>query len=103
MITFAALAALALQEPPRVMPIYIVPRDYAVPLAGVRYHARALDDVRRWYGRGLSGRTFVPEPLVVQASRHAFAELAAASFQAWWRRVQEELPTYGWTWTRPAD
>ena len=103
MITLAALAALALQEPPRVMPIYLVPRDYAVPLAGVRYHARALDDVRRWYGRVLTGRTFVAEPLVVQVSRHAFAELAADSFQAWWPRLQEEFAAYGWTWNRRAD
>ena len=84
-------APAAAQEPPRVVPVYLVPRDSGFPLEGVRYHAKALADVRRWYGRVLGGRTFVHEPLVVQVSRHTFAELAADDFQAWWPLLQREF------------
>src|SRR5574341_1791439 len=90
------------QEPPRVLPIYLVPRDSGFPSQGVAYHARALEDVRQWYGRVLGGRTFVYEPLVVQVSRHTFAELAADSFQAWWPLLQQEFADYGWPWNRHA-
>jgi len=107
-VTLAACAALwasrplAAQEPARVMPIYLVPRDDSFPYRGVQYHARVLSDVRAWYGRVLGGRTFVYEPLVVQRSRHTFAELAADSFQAWWPLLQEEFAGYGWSWNAHA-
>jgi hypothetical protein len=90
------------QEPPRVMPIYLVPRDDSFPFRGVRYHARVIADVRAWYGRVLGGRTFIYEPLVVQRSRHTFAELAADSFQAWWPLLQREFADYGWSWNAHA-
>jgi hypothetical protein len=92
----------AAQEPARVMPIYLVPRDLAVPRAGIAYHVRVLEDVRRWYGEVLGGRTFVAEPLTVQASRFTFAQLAADSFQAWWPLLQQEFADYGWSWNRRA-
>jgi len=88
------------QEPPRVVPVYLVPRDYAVPLDRVPYHVDVVDDVRRWYGRATGGRTFTAEPLIVQVSRHTFAELAADSFQAWWPLLQREFADYGLPWNR---
>lgn len=94
--------AAAAQEPARVMPVYLVPRDVGFGRAGVVYHARVLEDVRRWYGEVLGGRTFVAEPLVVQVSRHTFAQLAADSFQAWWPLLQQEFADYGWSWNRRA-
>jgi hypothetical protein len=93
-------APLGSQEPPRVMPVYLVPRDASFPYRGVQYHAHVLADVRAWYGRVLDGRTFVYEPLVVQMSRHTFAELSADNFQAWWPLLQEEFAGYGWPWNR---
>lgn len=88
------------QEPPRVVPVYLVPGDYPVPLERVRYHARVIDDVRAWYARATGGWTFTTEPLVVQISRHRFAELAADSFQAWWPLLQREFADYGLSWNR---
>jgi hypothetical protein len=84
------------------MPVYLVPRDVGFDRAGVGYHVRVLEDVRRWYGEVLGGRTFVAEPLVVQVSRHSFAQLAADSFQAWWPLLQQEFADYGWSWNRRA-
>jgi hypothetical protein len=84
------------------MPIYLVPRDLSFPISGVVYHARVMEDVRRWYGEVLGGRTFVAEPLVVQVSRYTFAELAADSFQAWWPLLQREFADYGWAWNERA-
>jgi hypothetical protein len=84
------------------MPIYLVPRDLSFPISGVVYHARVMEDVRRWYGAVLGGRTFVAEPLVVQVSRYTFAELAADSFQAWWPLLQREFADYGWAWNERA-
>ena len=103
----AACAALwvcnaAAQEPARVMPIYLVPRDMGFDRAEVAYHVRVLEDVRRWYGEVLGGRTFVAEPLTVQVSRYTFAQLAADSFQAWWPLLQQEWADYGWSWNRRA-
>jgi hypothetical protein len=92
----------AAQEPARVMPVYLVPRDMTFPPAGVTYHVRVLEDVRRWYGTVLGGRTFVAEPLIVQVSRHTFAQLAADSFQAWWPLLQQEFADYGWSWNHKA-
>ena len=90
------------QEPPRVVPIYLVPNGDTVPHASLAYHVPVLEDVRRWYGRVTAGRTFVSEPLTVQISRHSFAELSADSFQAWWPLLQRELADYGWSWNRRA-
>ena len=84
------------------MPVYLVPRDLSFPMSGVVYHARVMEDVRRWYGAVLGGRTFVAEPLIVQVSRHTFAELAADSFQAWWPLLQREFADYGWSWNQRA-
>jgi len=83
-----------------VVPVYVIPADYAVPLEHLRYHARVLDDVRTWYAGATGGWTFTTEPLVVQISRHPFAELAADSFQAWWPKLQREFADYGLSWNR---
>lgn len=87
-------------EPHRVVPVFLVPRDYAVPYERVVYHATVVRDVRSWYGRVLGGRTYAHEPLVVQVSRHTFAELSAQDFQAWWPLLQREFADYGWPWNR---
>lgn len=99
-VLLAVGGTLVAQEPPRVVPVYLVPRDYVVPLDRVPYHVSVVDDVRRWYGRATAGRTFVAEPLLVQVSRHTFAELAADSFQAWWPLLQGEFADYGFPWNR---
>lgn len=85
-----------------VLPMYLVPRDMPVPLDRVDYHIAVVEDVRRWYARATGSATFVPEPLVVQISRHTFAELAADSFQAWWPLLQREFADYGWPWNHKA-
>jgi hypothetical protein len=90
------------QEPARVVPVYLVPRDQSFSNTAVRYHLGVLRDVRRWYGRVLGGRTFVYEPLVVQRSRYTFDQLAADSFQAWWPLLQREFDDYGWDWNAHA-
>jgi hypothetical protein len=93
---------LAAQEPPRVLPIYLVPGDMTFPPAGPAYHVRVLEDVRRWYGQATGGRAFVYEPLTLQVSRHTFAQMAADSFQAWWPLLQREFADYGWSWNARA-
>jgi len=90
----------AAQEPPRVVPVYVIPGDYAVPRERIAYHVRVLDDVRGWYARATGGWTFMTEPLIVQISRHPFAQLAADSFQAWWPELQREFADYGLSWNR---
>jgi hypothetical protein len=79
-----------------------VPRDDSFPRAGLEYLARVLEDVRGCYGWVRGGRTFVYEPLIVQVSRHSFAELAADNFQAWWPLLQREFAEYGWAWNARA-
>lgn len=85
-----------------VLPIYLVPRDLPVPTSRVAYHIAVVEDARRWYGRATGGFTFRPEPLVVQISRHTFAELAADNFQAWWPLLQAEFADYGYAWNHHA-
>lgn len=84
------------------MPVYLVPGNDSFPRAGLASQVAVLEDVRRWYGQVTGGRTFVYEPLTVQVSRHAFAELAADSFQAWWPLLQREFADYGWSWNARA-
>jgi len=92
----------AAQEPARVIPVYLVPRDAGFSTAGLHYQIEVLRDVRRWYGEVLAGRTFVSEPLTVQVSRFTFAQLAADSFQAWWPLLQREFADDGLSWNRRA-
>ena len=83
---------------PRVVPVYLVPRDLAVSRERLSLTVNALDAVRLWYGRVLGGKTFDLDPIVVQVSRHRFAEFAADSFQAWWPLLQSEFQAYGQDW-----
>lgn len=103
-IALAAINAVAVaaQHPAdrsRVVPVYWVPADDSIPLTHVGLVIRALDDVRAWYGRVLGGPTFRSEPLTLQRSRHAFAELADSSFQQWWPLGMQEFADYGLDWT----
>ena len=83
---------------PRVLPVYLVPRDMVAVPEGLALTTRALESVRQWYGRVLRGATFSYDPVVVQISTHTFAEFAADSFQAWWPLLQSEFKGYGQDW-----
>jgi hypothetical protein len=86
---------------PRVVPVYLVPSDLPIPVDRIAKTAEALAAVRHWYARVLRGRTYRSDPLIVQVSRHDFAEFAADSFQAWWPLLQSEFKRYGLDWEDP--
>lgn len=86
---------------PRVVPIYLVPRDMTPDTAGIRLLLQALPAVRQWYGRANHGPTYLDDPLIVQISGYSFAEFAADSFQAWWPLLQQEFKQYGVDWEDP--
>ncbi len=88
---------------PRVIPVYVIPNDLEFDARRIRLHVRAVEDVRMWYARALGGQTFRYDPLVVQRSRHTFAEFAADSFQAWWPLLIEEFAEYGLPWDENSD
>lgn len=92
------LAAQSTSAGPRVVPVYLVPQDLPLVRERLVLAVTALDSVRQWYGRVLRGQTFQYDPMVVQVSRHAFAEFAADSFQAWWPLLQQEFQAYGQDW-----
>ena len=83
---------------PRVIPVYMVPRDMSLSRERLSLTVKALEAVRQWYGRVLGGRTFSYDPVIVQLSSHTFAEFAADSFQAWWPLLQKEFQGYGQDW-----
>jgi len=95
--------ALEVSRLPRVIPFYVVPRDLSFDRERLKLHATALEDVRQWYARTLRGRTFHYSPIVVQHSRHTFAELAGEDFQAWWPLLLAEFGDYGLPWNEQAD
>jgi hypothetical protein len=90
-------------EPPRVVPVHLVPKDHSFDPRRLALNLAALEDVRAWYARALGGRTFVAEPLSVQRSRHTFAELADSNFQQWWPLLDQEFADYGLPWNRESD
>jgi len=94
----SAAAAQSTTVGPRVIPVYLVPRDMSLSRERLSLTVKALESVRQWYGRVLRGRTFSYDPVVVQISRHSFAEFAADSFQAWWPLLQKEFQGYGQDW-----
>jgi hypothetical protein len=83
---------------PRVVPVYMIPGDMSLSRERLSLTVKAIESVRQWYGRVLGGRTFSYDPVVVQVSRHSFAEFAADSFQAWWPLLQTEFQAYGQDW-----
>ena len=107
----AAAAVLASQPlraqsgelPPRVVPVYLVPRDQPFDVRRMLLERQAVADVQQWYARALGGPTFFADPLVVHRSRHTFEELAADDFQAWWPRLEEEFRDLGLAWNDHAD
>lgn len=94
----SSLAAQSVGPGPRVVPVYLVPRDMALVRERLTLTIAALDTVRQWYGRALRGQTFQHDPVIVQVSSHSFPEFAADSFQAWWPLLQEEFRGYGLDW-----
>lgn len=90
-------------EPPRVVPIHLVPKDHGFDARRLALNLAALEDVRAWYARALDGPTFVAEPFIVQRSRHTFAELTDSNFQAWWPLLDAEFADYGVPWNRESD
>ncbi len=94
-----AAAPIAAQAPgPRVLPVLYLPSDLALDTARLRLQIEAVRDVRAWYAERLGGRSFYADPLVVQRSRHTFAELAGADFQNWWPLPEKEFADYGLPW-----
>jgi hypothetical protein len=85
------------------MPVYVVPNDLEFDARRLRLNVRAIEDVRTWYSQALGGPTFSYDPLIVQRSRHTFAELAADEFQAWWPLLIEEFREYGFPWDENSD
>ena len=83
---------------PRVVPVYMVPRDMQLSRERLALTVKAIETVRQWYGRVLRGVTFSYDPIVVQISSHSFAEFAADSFQAWGQLLQSEFQGYGQNW-----
>jgi hypothetical protein len=94
----ASLSGQSITAGPRVVPVYMVPADMEISRGRVKLTLAALESVRQWYARVLNGQTFRYDPLVVQRSRHSFAEFAADSFQAWWPLLQREFQGYGQDW-----
>jgi hypothetical protein len=92
------LSAQSTTAGPRVVPVYLVPRDMQLSRERLALTVRAVESVREWYGRVLRGATFGYDPVVVQVSSHTFAEFAADSFQAWWPLLQSEFQRYGQDW-----
>jgi hypothetical protein len=104
----AALAAAPLhgqsgELPPRVAPVYLVPRDQPFDVRRMLLQLQAVADVQQWYAAALSGPTFFADPLIVHRSRYTFAELAADDFQAWWPRLEEEFRDLGMPWNDHSD
>lgn len=91
------------QPHPRVIPVHVVPADLEFEHRHLKLNTVALEDVRQWYARSLGGPTFQYDPMVVQRSRHTFAELSADDFQAWWPLLIEEFKEYGLPWNEQAD
>jgi hypothetical protein len=102
-VTAFPVASAQTAEPPRVVPIHLVPRDHAFDARRLALNLAALEDVRSWYARALGGPTFVAEPFIVQRSRHTFAQLADSNFQAWWPLLDQEFADYGLPWNRQSD
>lgn len=98
LLLFSRLPAQSTTPGPRVVPVYLVPRDMALSRERLELTVKALESVRQWYGRVLRGATFSYDPIVVQVSSHPFAEFAADSFQAWWPLLQSEFQGYGQNW-----
>jgi len=93
------VAPLAAQAPgPRVLPVLYLPSDLPLDTARLRLQIEAVRHVRAWYAERLGGRSFYADPLVVQRSRHTFAELAGADFQNWWPLPEKEFADYGLAW-----
>jgi hypothetical protein len=96
----SAPAPTAPPDPPHVVPVYYIPSDLSFTREALALQVRAVNDVRDWYARRLGGVTFHHDPIVVQRSRHAFAELAANDFQNWWPLPDSEYVAYGMPWNR---
>jgi hypothetical protein len=99
----AAPAPLAAQASgARVIPVLYLPADLPFDSARLRLQVEAVRDVRAWYAERLGGLSFFADPLVVQRSRHTFAELAGADFQNWWPLPEREFADYGLAWNDSA-
>jgi hypothetical protein len=82
----------------RVLPVVYVPADLSVEPQRLDLQIRAVRDVQLWYADRLGGLTFRADPLIVQRSRHTFAELAGNNFQNWWPLPDKEFADFGLPW-----
>jgi hypothetical protein len=98
-LALATAAPLPAQAPgSRVLPVLYLPADLPFDTARLRLQVAAVRDVRAWYAERLGGLSFYADPLVVQRSRHTFAELAGADFQNWWPLPEREFAGWGLPW-----
>ncbi len=88
---------------PRVIPVYLIPKDLSFDLRRLRLNVQALEDVRQWYSAALAGPTFESDPFIVHHSRHTFEEFAAHDFQDWWPLLQDEFRDRDLAWNDSAD
>lgn len=85
-------------ERARVQPILFLPADEPFSSDRLKLQVEAVRDVQAWYAARLGGVSFYAEPLVVQRSSHAFAELAGNDFQNWWPLPAAEFDAWGQPW-----
>jgi hypothetical protein len=102
--SISTLAALGLTSSPvsaqrdRVVPILYLPADLPFDAARLPLQAQAVRDAQAWYASRTGGFAFRADPLIVQRSRHTFAELAGNDFQNWWPLPAKEFADYGLAW-----
>jgi hypothetical protein len=82
----------------RVLPILYLPADQPFAADRLRLQVQAVHDVQEWYATRLGGSTFFADPLIVQRSRHTFAQLADSNFQNWWPLPEKEFAAWGMPW-----
>jgi hypothetical protein len=82
----------------RVVPVVFLPADEPHDTARLLLQVQAVRDAQEWYAQRLNGMTFFADPVTVQRSSHAFAELAGDDFQNWWPLPAAEFAAWGMPW-----
>jgi len=82
----------------RVVPVLYLPADETFDARRLDLQVTAVRDAQEWYAQRTGGYTFYSEPLIIQRSRHTFAELAGNDFQNWWPLPEKEFADYGLPW-----
>lgn len=82
----------------RVVPVLYLPSDEVFDARRLELQVGGVRDAQEWYALRTGGHTFFADPLIVQRSRHTFAELAGNDFQNWWPLPENEFADYGLSW-----